>query len=197
MPWGQSPAAAALGAHLVPVAAATLHLPMAVGDYTDFYSSKEHASNLGAMFRDPKNPLLPNWLHIPVGYHGRASSVVVSGTPVRRPCGQTKPKEDEPPVFGPSKLLDFELETAFVIGTGNALGSPISVATAQDHIFGMVLLNDWSGAARPRPAGPRRPGAHRSRPAPTLQRATFRSGSTCRWARSWARTLAAPCRRGW
>ncbi len=123
-----------------------MHLPMQVGDYTDFYSSKEHASNLGAMFRDPKNPLLPNWLHIPVGYHGRASSVIVSGTPVRRPCGQTRPKDDEPPVFTASKLLDFELEMAFVVGTGNALGAPIPVASAHEHIFGMVLLNDWSGA---------------------------------------------------
>lgn len=118
-------------------------LPAAIGDYTDFYSSREHATNVGSMFRDPDNALLPNWLHLPVGYHGRASSVVVSGTDVRRPMGQTKP-DDGPPVFGPCRLLDFELELGFFTGPGNALGEPIPVSEAADHIFGFVLVNDWS-----------------------------------------------------
>jgi fumarylacetoacetase len=118
-------------------------MPARIGDYTDFYSSKEHATNVGTMFRDPDNALLPNWLHLPVGYHGRASSVVVSGTDVRRPQGQTKPA-DGPPVFGPCRLLDFELELGFFTGPGNALGSPIPIEEAADHIFGFVLVNDWS-----------------------------------------------------
>jgi len=129
---------------LVPMAAATLHLPVEIGGYTDFYSSKEHATNVGIMFRDPKNALLPNWLHLPVGYNGRASSVVVSGTPVRRPNGQTKAPNAESPSFGPSAKLDIELETAFIVGEGNALGDPIPVTEAERHIFGMVLMNDWS-----------------------------------------------------
>eukprot|EP00043_Microstomoeca_roanoka_P019598 m.223630 g.223630 ORF g.223630 m.223630 type:complete len:421 (+) comp17026_c5_seq1:114-1376(+) len=133
-----------LAVALVPQAEVTMHLPAEVGDYTDFYSSKEHASNLGSMFRDPSKPLLPNWLYIPVGYHGRASSIVISGTPLHRPCGQTRPKEDEPPVFGPSRLVDFELEMAFLVGPGNALGQPIPIEKAHEHIFGMVLMNDWS-----------------------------------------------------
>jgi fumarylacetoacetase len=119
-------------------------MPIDVGDYTDFYSSKEHATNVGKMFRDPDNALLPNWLHIPVGYHGRSSSVVVSGTPIRRPHGQTLPKGATNPVFGPSKLLDMELETAFITTAANYLGEPIPVNEACDEIFGMVLLNDWS-----------------------------------------------------
>lgn len=118
-------------------------LPMHVGDYTDFYASREHATNVGSMFRDPANALLPNWLHLPVGYHGRASSVVVSGTPVTRPKGQRKPP-DGPPVFGPSIRLDFELEVGFIIGAGNELGTPIPVEEAEAHIFGLVLVNDWS-----------------------------------------------------
>jgi fumarylacetoacetase len=129
---------------LVPMAEATLHLPVEIGGYTDFYSSKEHATNVGMMFRDPKNALLPNWLHLPVGYNGRASSVVVSGTPVRRPNGQTKAPNADSPSFGPSAKLDIELETAFIVGEGNALGEPIPVAAADRHIFGMVLMNDWS-----------------------------------------------------
>ena len=129
---------------LHPVAEVTMHLPAAIGDYTDFYSSKIHASNIGSMFRNPENPLLPNWLHIPVGYHGRASSVVVSGTPVRRPCGQTKNTPDAPPAFGPSGRVDFELEMGFFTGPGNALGEAIPVDKAHEHIFGMVLFNDWS-----------------------------------------------------
>ncbi len=118
-------------------------LPAAIGDYTDFYSSKEHATNVGTMFRDPANALLPNWLHLPVGYHGRASSVVISGTPVRRPVGQTKPG-DGPPALAASRLLDFELEMGFFTGPGNALGSPIGTAEAAEQIFGLVLVNDWS-----------------------------------------------------
>ncbi len=123
---------------------ATLHLPVEVPGYTDFYSSKEHATNVGAMFRDPKNALLPNWLEMPIGYNGRASSVVVSGTPVRRPRGQLKLPDQERPVFGACRRLDIELETGFIIGRGNALGEPIACGDAEDHIFGMVLLNDWS-----------------------------------------------------
>lgn len=122
----------------------TLHMPIQVGDYTDFYSSKEHATNVGTMFRDPDNALLPNWLHIPVGYHGRASSIVSSGTPIHRPKGQQKPNEDEPPVFGPCKLLDFELEMAFITYPGKEMGDSISTSEAEDHIFGMCLFNDWS-----------------------------------------------------
>jgi fumarylacetoacetase len=123
---------------------AQMHMPVEVGDYTDFYSSKEHATNVGTMFRDPNNALLPNWLYIPVGYHGRASSIVVSGTPIHRPKGQQRPKDDEPPVFGPSKLLDFELEMAFVTYEGKPMGQSISTAEAEDFIFGMCLFNDWS-----------------------------------------------------
>lgn len=129
---------------LVPVADVTMHLPVEVGDYTDFYSSEDHARNVGKMFRDPDNALLPNWKHMPVGYHGRASSIVVSGTPIRRPMGQTRPSDDQPPVFGPSRLLDFELEMAFVTFDGKPLGERISTAEAEDHIFGLVLFNDWS-----------------------------------------------------
>jgi fumarylacetoacetase len=129
---------------LVPMRDARMHLPVSVGGYTDFYSSKEHATNVGSMFRDPKNALLPNWLHLPVAYNGRASSVVVSGTPIRRPKGQIKPADGEQPIFAPTRKLDFELETAFIVGEGNTLGEPIAVADAERHIFGMVLLNDWS-----------------------------------------------------
>ncbi len=121
-----------------------MKLPVQIGDYTDFYSSKEHATNVGKMFRDPENALLPNWLHLPVGYHGRSSSIIPSGTPVRRPYGQTLPKGAEKPVFGPSRLVDFELEMAFITTDANALGEPISVDEAEDYIFGMVLFNDWS-----------------------------------------------------
>jgi fumarylacetoacetase len=121
-----------------------MQLPVQIGDYTDFYSSKEHATNVGTMFRDPANALLPNWLHIPVGYHGRSSSIVPSGTPVRRPMGQTMPADAETPVFGPSKLVDFELEMAFITTDANVLGEPIPVNEAEDYIFGMVLFNDWS-----------------------------------------------------
>ena len=119
-------------------------LPIQIGDYTDFYSSKEHATNVGKMFRDPENALLPNWLHIPVGYHGRSSTIVPSGIPVHRPYGQTLPNGETTPVFGPSKLVDFELETAFITTDANLMGEPIPVDEAEEHIFGMVLFNDWS-----------------------------------------------------
>ena len=123
---------------------ATMHLPIKVGDYTDFYSSMEHATNIGKMFRDPENALLPNWKHLPVGYHGRASSIIVSGQPIRRPKGQTIPKGATQPVFKPSARLDFELEMGFVIGKESNLGQPISTSKAEDYIFGLVLFNDWS-----------------------------------------------------
>ncbi|MFS8975293.1 fumarylacetoacetase [Cupriavidus necator] len=129
---------------LVPMSAATLHLPVEIPGYTDFYSSKEHATNVGRMFRDPDNALLPNWLEIPIGYNGRASSVVVSGTPLHRPNGQIKLPNEARPVFSPCRKLDFELEMGFIVGKESALGEPISTADAPAHMFGMVLLNDWS-----------------------------------------------------
>lgn len=119
-------------------------LPIAVGDYTDFYSSREHATNVGIMFRDPANALLPNWLHLPVGYHGRASSIVNSGTPIFRPKGQTLPIGAENPIFGPSKQIDFELEMAFVVGKETEMGDHITTQEAEDYIFGLLLFNDWS-----------------------------------------------------
>lgn len=122
----------------------TMHLPVQVPGFTDFYSSKEHATNVGTMFRDPNNALLPNWTEMPVGYNGRASTVIVSGTDVIRPSGQLKLNADDRPIFSPCKRLDFELETAFVVGKGNSIGQPIAVDDAAEHIFGMVLLNDWS-----------------------------------------------------
>ncbi|MEM6394781.1 MAG: fumarylacetoacetase [Bacteroidota bacterium] len=125
-------------------AEATLHLPVQVGDYTDFYSSIEHATNVGKMFRDPENALLPNWRHIPVGYHGRASSIIVSGQAIHRPKGQVLPKGETQPVYQPSARLDFELETAFIAGRETQLGDSIPVNKAHDYIFGMVLFNDWS-----------------------------------------------------
>jgi fumarylacetoacetase len=123
---------------------AFMHLPFDIPGYTDFYSSREHATNVGSMFRDPKNALMPNWLEIPIGYNGRASSVVVSGTPVRRPNGQRKSPDAERPDYGPCQKLDIELETGFFIGVGSELGTPIPAPEADQHIFGMVLLNDWS-----------------------------------------------------
>lgn len=122
----------------------SLLMPVKVGDYTDFYSSKEHATNIGIMFRDPENALLPNWKHIPVGYHGRASSIVVSGTPVHRPKGQTKPDNADLPVFGPSRQLDFELEMAFITNQPTNPGESIPVENAEDYIFGLVIFNDLS-----------------------------------------------------
>ncbi|MBW8199546.1 fumarylacetoacetase [Flagellimonas abyssi] len=123
---------------------AQMHMPVAIGDYTDFYSSLEHATNVGKMFRDPENALLPNWKHIPVGYHGRASSIIVSGQPIYRPKGQTKPNDAEAPVFGPTQRLDFELEMGFICGKETPLGESISTKNAEDYIFGLVLFNDWS-----------------------------------------------------
>ncbi len=128
---------------LHPMDKVELLLPIHIGDYTDFYSSLEHATNVGSMFR-PDNPLLPNWKHLPVGYHGRASSIVVSGTPVVRPSGQTLPQGADQPVFGPTKLMDFELEMAFVVGKANPMGKPIGITEAEEHIFGLMLFNDWS-----------------------------------------------------
>ena len=122
----------------------TMQLPSRIGDYTDFYSSYHHAHNVGTMLRGPENALMPNWKWLPVAYHGRASSIVVSGTEVRRPCGQTKAPGADAPVFGPSRSMDYELETAFLIGPGNSLGKPIPIERATDHIFGLVLMNDWS-----------------------------------------------------
>jgi len=119
-------------------------MPVQVGDYTDFYSSLDHAVNIGTMIRDPKNALMPNWKHLPVGYHGRASSICVSGHSFYRPKGQQKPADAEVPVFGPSKLLDIELETAFIIGKSTQMGDSVSTSEADDYIFGMVLFNDWS-----------------------------------------------------
>lgn len=121
-----------------------MQMPVKVGDYTDFYSSVDHATNVGTMFRDPANALLPNWKHLPVGYHGRASSIIVSGTPFHRPKGQTKPADADSPVFGPTKLLDFELEVGFIIGKQTQLGDSVSTEAADDHIFGLALFNDWS-----------------------------------------------------
>lgn len=131
------------GACLHKASDVTMLLPVNIGDYTDFYSSREHAENVGTMFRGKDNALMPNWLHLPVGYHGRSSSIVVSGTPVRRPCGQLKPSDSDP-IYGATRRLDIELEAGFIVGVGNALGTQISVADADDHIFGMVLVNDWS-----------------------------------------------------
>jgi fumarylacetoacetase len=131
-------------AALIPQKDATMHLPVAIGDYTDFYSSKEHASNVGHMFRGPEHLLTPNWLHMPVAYHGRSSSVVLSGTDIRRPHGQVMEPGADSPRFTPSHTLDFELEMGFFIGGDSALGHPIPIADAHNYIFGMVLLNDWS-----------------------------------------------------
>lgn len=119
-------------------------MPIHVPNYTDFYSSMEHATNVGKMFRDPENALLPNWKHLPVGYHGRASSIVVSGSPIHRPCGQIKPIEATAPIFSASKQLDFELEMGFIVNRNTEMGTRISTAEAEDAIFGMVLFNDWS-----------------------------------------------------
>lgn len=129
---------------LIPMREVQMQLPVHIPNYTDFYSSEEHATNVGSMFRDPKNALLPNWKHLPVGYHGRASSIVVSGTNLHRPKGQIKPADAELPVFCASQKLDFELELAFITGRQNELGTHITTAEAEDYIFGFVLFNDWS-----------------------------------------------------
>lgn len=122
----------------------SMQMPVHIPNYTDFYSSIEHATNVGKMFRDPDNALLPNWRHIPVGYHGRASSIVISDTPIYRPKGQSKPKDADRPVFGPSKRLDFELEVAFITNSYTEMSESVSVKDAENHIFGLVLFNDWS-----------------------------------------------------
>jgi len=127
-----------------PIKDVEMHMPVKIGDYTDFYSSIEHASNIGSMFRDPENPLLPNWRHLPVGYHGRASSVIVSGINIHRPKGQIKPLDHENPLFSSSKRIDFELEMGYIIGKKSKLGSSISTNEAENYIFGKVLFNDWS-----------------------------------------------------
>ena len=129
---------------IVPQSSVRLHLPIKVGDYTDFYASKYHATNVGTMFRGPDNALQPNWLHLPVGYHGRASSVIESGVDIYRPKGQTKKDDESTPTFGPSNFMDYELEMGVVVGSGNDLGKSIPVSSADRHIFGLVLMNDWS-----------------------------------------------------
>jgi fumarylacetoacetase len=129
---------------LLPMANCAMLLPVIIGDYTDFYSSKEHATNVGALFRGPQDALPPNWLWLPIAYHGRASSIVISGTDLQRPRGQTKAEGAATPAFGPSKAVDFELEMGCFIGSGNPLGKPIAVDRAAEHVFGMVLVNDWS-----------------------------------------------------
>ena len=144
--------------HLVAEADATLHLPFAPGDYVDFYSSLEHASTVGRIFRPDDPPLLPNWRWIPIGYHGRAGTVVVSGTQIRRPRGQRRPPRDVAPTFGPSRTLDIELELGFVLGNPTQLGTSIPISQAEEHLFGAVLVNDWSArdiqAWEYRPLGP-------------------------------------------
>jgi fumarylacetoacetase len=129
---------------LIPQADVEMQLPVEIGDYSDFYSSLEHATNVGTMLRGADKALQPNWRHLPVAYHGRASSIVVSGHDFPRPCGQTKPDGADAPAFGPTRALDFELEMGAIVGVGNELGRPIPVGQARDHLFGMVLLNDWS-----------------------------------------------------
>lgn len=130
---------------VVPMNGSEMHLPASIGDYTDFYSAYHHAYNVGCMFRSPEKALKPNWLHLPVAYHGRSSSVVVSGTPIKRPCGQVMPPNATEPIFGASSRLDFELEMAFFVGSKETeFGSRISVEDAERHIFGLVIMNDWS-----------------------------------------------------
>ncbi|UWZ84464.1 fumarylacetoacetase [Occallatibacter riparius] len=132
-----------VAAMLVPMGDAEMQLPAQIGDYTDFYASIHHATRVGKLFR-PDNPLLPNYKYVPIGYHGRASSIVVSGADIRRPSGQTKPAQANEPAFGPSRSLDYELEIGIFIGQGNALGEPIAIGGAEQHVFGLCLLNDWS-----------------------------------------------------
>jgi fumarylacetoacetase len=132
------------GAEAIPLDQVALHLPFTVGDYVDFYASLDHASNVGRIFRPDQEPLLPNWRHLPVGYHGRGGTVVVSGTPIVRPCGQRKAPTEAAPSYGPSRRLDIEAELGFVVGTATELGSRISVHDLADHVFGVVGLNDWS-----------------------------------------------------
>lgn len=140
----QDAAADVVAPHLVPLTDVTLHLPFAVADYVDFYASEHHATNVGQIFRPDGDALTPNWKHLPIGYHGRAGTVVVSGTDVVRPCGQRKAPTDPAPVFGPSTRLDIEAEVGFVVGAGSPLGSRVAVGDLAEHVFGVVLLNDWS-----------------------------------------------------
>lgn len=130
--------------HLLPLADVTMHLPIAVADYVDFYASEHHASNVGRIFRPDSEPLTPNWKHLPIGYHGRSGTVVVSGTDIVRPCGQRKPPTADAPTFGASQRLDIEAELGFVVGGSTALGEPVPVDRADEHLFGVVILNDWS-----------------------------------------------------
>ncbi|HEX2821690.1 MAG TPA: fumarylacetoacetase [Streptosporangiaceae bacterium] len=148
----------AVEAALYPLSAVRLHLPFTPGDYVDFYANEHHAGNVGRLFRPGTEPLTPNWKHLPIGYHGRSGTIVVSGTPVTRPRGQRKDPQDSGPVFGPSRRLDFEAEVGFVVGTGSPLGTPVGVGEFADHVFGAFLLNDWSArdlqAWESRPLGP-------------------------------------------
>lgn len=130
--------------NLIPIEAVTMHLPIAVADYVDFYASEHHATNVGKIFRPDSEPLTPNWKHLPIGYHGRSSTVVVSGTQIVRPCGQRKPPTADEPTFGPSVRLDIEAELGFIVGGSSDLGEPVDLAAADEHLFGVVILNDWS-----------------------------------------------------
>ncbi len=129
---------------VVPAGSATMHLPFTVADYVDFYASEQHATNIGRIFRPDAEPLTPNWRHLPIGYHGRAGTVVVSGTPIRRPCGQSRQSGADGPVFGACRRLDFEAELGFVVGVPSALGEPVPAASFAEHVFGVCLVNDWS-----------------------------------------------------
>ncbi|MFF9410321.1 fumarylacetoacetase [Streptomyces anandii] len=140
----QSGYAKAVAAHLVPRSEVSLHLPFDVADYVDFYASQHHAANLGRLFRPGQEPLTPNWKHLPIGYHGRAGTIVVSGTPIVRPAGQRKPADAARPVFGASQRLDIEAEVGFVVGTPSTPGSPVGLKTFSEHVFGVCLVNDWS-----------------------------------------------------
>jgi fumarylacetoacetase len=146
------------GPHLIPRADVVLHLPFEVADYVDFYSSENHAINAGRIFRGADDELMPNWKHLPIGYHGRAGTVVVSGTPVIRPSGQRKPRNESVPTYGPTRSLDIEAEVGFVVGTSSELGTPVGVESFADHVFGVCLVNDWSArdiqAWESQPLGP-------------------------------------------
>ncbi|MDO5504223.1 MAG: fumarylacetoacetase [Actinomycetia bacterium] len=134
----------AIEPHLIPLSEVTMHLPIAVADYVDFYASEHHASNVGRMFRPDSEPLTPNWKHLPIGYHGRSGTVVVSGTEIVRPSGQRKPPTEDTPIFGPSVRLDIEAELGFVVGGATDLGDPVAIGSTDEHLFGVVILNDWS-----------------------------------------------------
>lgn len=195
--------------HLVPLDEVTLHLPYEVADYVDFYASEHHATNVGKMFRPDGDALTPNWKHLPIGYHGRSGTIVVSGTDVVRPSGQRKAPTDPAPVFGPSVKLDIEAEVGFVVGTPSELGRPVALGDFEEHVFGLFLLNDWSArdiqaweyvplgpsSASPspppsppgsprwrpstRPGSPRPPATSRSSPTWTTRTSTAPAASTC------------------